>query len=89
MSLVSRNLLSNSPLLPKQNIWQFDRETTILVETFGTLCVSGDENAIQFAPSPHPLDSVGCLQVNHLLPILHRLRTPTLFGGVGGGDKSC
>ena len=54
MSLVSLDLLSNSPLLPKQNIWQFDRETTILVETFGTLCVSGDENAIQFAPSPHP-----------------------------------
>lgn len=55
MSLVSLDLLSNSPLLPKQNIWQFDRETTILVEAFGTLCVSGDENAIQFAPSPHPL----------------------------------
>ena len=54
MFLVSLDLQSNSPLLPKQNIWQFDRETTIMVETFGTLCVSGDENAIQFAPSPHP-----------------------------------
>ena len=54
MSLVSLDLQSNSPLLPKQNIWQFDREITIMVETFGTLCVSGDENAIQFTPSPHP-----------------------------------
>ena len=54
MSLVSLDLQSNFPLLPKQNIRQFDRETTILVETFGRLCVSGDENAIQFAPSPHP-----------------------------------
>ena len=32
-------------------------------------------------PLPTPLVSVGCLQVNHLLPILHRLRTPTLLGG--------
>ena len=54
MSLVSLDLQSNFPLLPKQNIWQFDRETTILVETFGTLCVSGDKNAIQSVPSPHP-----------------------------------
>ena len=54
MSLVSLDLQPISPLLPKQNIWQFDGGTTILVETFGTLCVSGDENAIQFAPSPHP-----------------------------------
>ena len=38
-------------------------------------------------PLPTPLVSVGCLQVNHLLPILHRLRTPTLFGGAGGAVR--
>ena len=32
-------------------------------------------------PLPTPLVSVGCLQVNYLLPTLHRLRTPTLFKG--------
>ena len=36
---------------------------TILVKTFGTLCVSGAENAIQIDP-PHPLDSVGCYKSN-------------------------
>ena len=64
--LVSLNVRFNSPLLPKQNIWQFDRKTTVLVETSGTLCVSGDENAIQVAFSPHPPGQCWVFQVNHL-----------------------
>ena len=36
---------------------------TILVKTFGTLCVLGDENVIQVDPSP-PLNSVGCYKSN-------------------------
>ena len=36
---------------------------TILVKTFGTLCVLGDENVIQVDPPP-PLNSVGCYKSN-------------------------
>ena len=36
---------------------------TILVKTFGTLCVLGDENVIQVDP-PAPLNSVGCYKSN-------------------------
>ena len=37
---------------------------TILVKTFGTLCVLGDENVIQVDPPPPPLNSVGCYKSN-------------------------
>ena len=39
---------------------------TILVKTFGTLCVLGDENVIQVdpPPPPTPLNSVGCYKSN-------------------------
>ena len=38
---------------------------TILVKTFGTLCVLGDENVIQVDhPTPPPLNSVGCYKSN-------------------------
>ena len=30
------------------------RDSTILVKTFGTLCVSGEENVIQVDPPPPP-----------------------------------
>ena len=59
---------------------------TILVKTFGTLCVLGDENVIQVDPPPPP-EQCWVLQVKHLLHILHTLWTSTLFRGVG--EKSC
>ena len=37
--------------------------STILVKTFGILCVSGEENVIQVKPPP-PLNSVGCYKSN-------------------------
>lgn len=83
MSLVSLDLLSNSLLLPKQNIWQFDRETTILVEAFGTLCVSGDENAIQFAPSPHPPGQCWVFTSQSPFTYLAQVKDPNFVWGVG------
>ena len=58
--------------------------TTILVKTFGTLCVSGEENVFHVDP-PFPLNSVGCYKPNTFY------RTSTLFeeGGGGVGGKSC
>ena len=59
--------------------------TSILVKTFGTLCVSELENVIQLSPTS-PLDRVGCYKSN-----LHTLRTSTLLRGSRGrgGGKSC
>ena len=53
--------------------------TTILFKTFGTLCVSGEENVIQVDPPPP--EQCWMLQVKHVLHILHTLRNSTLFGG--------
>ena len=38
-------------------------QTAILVKTFETLCVLGEENVIQVDPTP-PLNSVGCYKSN-------------------------
>ena len=59
---------------------------TILVKTFGTLCVLGDENVIQGDPLPPPSpppQQCWVLQVKHLLHILYTLWTSTLFRRVG------
>ena len=40
----------------KQETKELENQTTILVKTFGTLCVSGEENVIQVDP-PHPLNT--------------------------------
>ena len=61
--------------------------STILVKTFGTLCVLGVENVIQV--DPLPLNSVGCYKSKHLLLILQTLTTSTLFRGRAVGEKSC
>ena len=60
--------------------WVVVSTCTVLVKTFGTLCVSG--GAIQIDPPPH-LDSVGCYKSNtfYIIIILHTLRTTTLFRG--------
>ena len=61
---------------------------TILVKTFGTLCVLGDENVIQVDhPPPRPPQQCWVLQVKHLLHIFYTLWTSTLFRRVG--EKSC
>ena len=55
--------------------------TSILAKTFGTLCVSGEENV---DPRP-PLNSVGCYKSNTFyIFFLHTLRTSTLFRWGGG-----
>ena len=55
---------------------------TILVKTFGTLCVLGEENVIQVDPPP-PLNSVGCYKSNTFY-ISCTLYGPQLcLGGVG------
>ena len=46
-----KNSLSN-PLNYKQETKELENQTTILVKTFGTLCVSGEENVIQVDPPP-------------------------------------
>ena len=61
--------------------------STILVKTFGTLCVLGVENVIQVDPLPP--EQCWVLQVKHLLLILQTLRTSTLFRGRAVGEKSC
>ena len=61
------------------------RVTTILLKTFGTLCVSGEENVIQV--DPRPPEQCWVLQLKHLLHILYTLRTSTLFWGGGVGGK--
>ena len=58
---------------------------TILVKTFGTLRVLGEENVIQVDSLPP--EQCWVLQVKHLLHILYTLqtlRTSTLFSGGGG-----
>ena len=62
---------------------------TILVKTFGTLCVLGDENVIQVdhPTPPPPPQQCWVLQVKHLLHIFYTLWTSTLFRRVG--EKSC
>ena len=60
---------------------------TILVKTFGTLRVLGEENVIQVDSLPP--EQCWVLQVKHLLHILYTLqtlRTSTLFSGGGGGN---
>ena len=61
---------------------------TILVTTFGTLCVLGEENVIQVDPPP-PLNSVACYKSNTFY-ISYKLYGPQLcLGGGGVGEKSC
>ena len=61
------------------------QKATILVKTFGTLCVLGEENVIQVDPlPPPPPEQCWVLQVKHLLHILYTLWTSTLFRGGGG-----
>ena len=59
---------------------------TILVKTFGTLCVLGDENVIQVDPPP-PLNSVGCYKSNTFY-ISCTLYGPQLCLGVGEWGKN-
>ena len=59
---------------------------TILVKTFGTLCVLGEENVIKVDPPPPP-EQCWVLQVKHLLHILYTLWTSTLFRGGGVGEN--
>ena len=61
---------------------QSGRTLTILVKTFGTLCVLGEENVIKVDPPP-PLNSVGCYKSNTIY-ISCTLYGPQLcLGGVG------
>ena len=61
---------------------------TILVKTFGTLCVLGEENVLQVDPPP-PWTLLGVTsQTPFNLHILYTLWTSTLFRG-GLGEKSC
>ena len=55
---------------------------TILVKTFGTLCVLAEE--MQFKLTPSPPEHCWVFQVKHLLHILYTLRTSTLFRGGWG-----
>ena len=73
----------------KQETKELENQTTILVKTFGTLCVSSEGNVIQVDPPPPPRLTSECwvLQAKHFLHILHMVRTSTSFGGVG--EKSC
>ena len=61
------------------------QKATILVKTFGTLCVLGEENVIQVDPLPPPLNSVGCYKSNTFY-ISCTLYGPQLcLGGEGWG----
>ena len=65
----------------KQYAGCLSHEPTILIKTFGTLCVLGDENVIQVDPPP-PLNSVGCYKSNTFY-ISCTLYGPQLCLGVG------
>ena len=77
-------VLNVSALFCSYAIWYCPR--TILVKTFGTLSVLGEENVLQVDPPP-PLNSVGCYKSNTFY-ISCTLYGPQLcLGGVG--EKSC
>ena len=75
----------------KQETKELENQTTILVKTFGTLCVSGEENVIQVDPPPPPLDIrvLGVTSQTLFTYFAYGKDLNFVWGGGGVGEKSC